>query len=511
MQAKMKTELYEYFDPVFDGNYEVAIDTEYNLPDYCSDIQRVLKCRAIPEISSYIVSENTIICDGICDIRVMYLDGMGDCVRCCDFTKEFSASIKIKTSEEKAVACIKAAVEHMTCRAVSARRIDLHMAICLNVYAVVQKKEQITSEVDDKCIERKSENVRVSQAINAVCHQFFIEDYLPLKNGKPPIDNIIRRDVSCKVSEFRAMSDRLSVSGTADISFLYTSVTDGIATEKMNASLDFTQIIECSGMDEDCISDIKIVAGETSVQPKEDNVGEYTGVNVFVKMFLVLFVYKEKEISMIGDAYSVGAPVEFSYSQNTFMQVHNIFSEVLKKKCAITVNDEEIQKIVDIWCEQNDVTSFCDKGKLNYRVKYNICMLYLNIDNKILYTEKIFDFNFMTELDNSIVKKSDTTSKTDIWEYRITDKNTVEVSVESMVTSLLYSKSSMKYLTSAIIDEDTQNAAKNSKFKVYYAEKNENLWDIAKNHKAHLSDLQAQNDLFEDVVSEPGPIIICNR
>ena len=37
MQAKIKTEPYEYFDPVFDGSYEVPIDTEYNLPDYCAD------------------------------------------------------------------------------------------------------------------------------------------------------------------------------------------------------------------------------------------------------------------------------------------------------------------------------------------------------------------------------------------------------------------------------------------------------------------------------------------
>ena len=30
---------------------------------------------------------------------------------CCDFTKEFSASIKVKAAEEKAVAWIRASVE----------------------------------------------------------------------------------------------------------------------------------------------------------------------------------------------------------------------------------------------------------------------------------------------------------------------------------------------------------------------------------------------------------------
>ena len=103
MQAKRKTQPYDYFDPVFDGSYEVSIDTEYNLPDYCPDIQKVLKCRVVPELSSYGVSEDTLRCEGVCDIRGLYLDAKGETLRCCDFTKEFSAAIKVKSAQEKAV------------------------------------------------------------------------------------------------------------------------------------------------------------------------------------------------------------------------------------------------------------------------------------------------------------------------------------------------------------------------------------------------------------------------
>ena len=43
MQAQIKTAPYEYFDPVFDGQYEAPVDIEYNLPDYCPDIHKILK------------------------------------------------------------------------------------------------------------------------------------------------------------------------------------------------------------------------------------------------------------------------------------------------------------------------------------------------------------------------------------------------------------------------------------------------------------------------------------
>lgn len=510
MQAQIKTAPYEYFDPIFDGRYETPLDTEYNLPDYCTDIQKILKCRAVPEISSYIIAGDTLTCDGVCDIRVLYLDGRGDSVRCCEFTKDFSASIKLKASEEKAVACIEASVAHLTCRAVSARRIDLHAAVSLHVLAVVQKKELITCSLDDETIEKRGETFAAHQAVNAVCHQFTIEDTLPVKNGKPPIETILYRDVSCRVIESRLSDERLTVNGSADISFLYASAVDN-STEKLSSSVDFSQVIECAGADEDCICDLRITAGESSIQPREDDVGEYTGVSVMVKVFIMAFLYKPCEVEIINDAYSVKAPLELRYAQNAFTQIHGTSSEVLKKKCSLDVTDDEIQKVLDIWCEQDTVQAVCEKSKLSYRVKYNICMLYMNSQGRILYIEKQFDHSFTAEMENQLAKKADTTWRTDLWEYRIADKSTVEVSVETTVKSMLLSMNSVKYLTSAGVDESAPGFDVRPRFLIYYASGGEKLWDIAKNHRALLSDIRAQNELFDDTVPESRPIIICNR
>lgn len=510
MQAQIKTAPYEYFDPIFDGCYETPLDTEYNLPDYCTDIQKILKCRAVPEVSSYMIAGDTLTCDGVCDIRVLYLDSKGDTVRCCEFTKDFTASIKLKTSEEKAVACVEASIAHLTCRAVSARRIDLHAAVSLHVLAVVQKKELITCSLDDETIEKRGDSFAAHQAVNAVCHQFTIEDALPVKNGKPPIESILHRTVSCRVIESRLSEERLTVNGSADISFLYTSAVDN-STEKLSASVDFSQVIECAGADEECVCDLRIIAGESSIQPREDDVGEYTGVSVMVKVFIMAFLYKSCEVEIINDAYSVKAPLELRYAQNAFTQIHGTSSEVLKKKCSLSVTEDEIQKVLDIWCEQDTVQTTCEKAKLSYRVKYNICMLYVNAQGRILYIEKQFDHSFTTELENQLAKKADTTWRTDLWEYRIVDKSTVEISVETTVNSMLLSMNSVKYLTSAGVDESAPKFDVHPRFLIYYASGGESLWDIAKSHRALLSDVRTQNELFDDIVPEARPIIICNR
>ena len=501
MQAKRKTKPYDYFDPVFDGSYEVPIDTEYNLPDYCADIQKVLKCRVVPEISSYGISEDTLRCEGVCDIRVLYLDSKGDSLKCCEFTKEFSASIKMKNPEGPAVAWVRAAVEHLTCRAVNARRIDLHLAVSLKVLAVVQRQEQITCGLEGDGIEKLGEHRRASQAVNAVSHQFSIEDRLPLKNGKPPMESILRKEVACRATDYKLAQGQLSVSGRADMSFLYLSSVDG-TLEKM---------VECEGAGEDCLCDLRVMAGQSSIQPREDDVGEYTSVDVSVKVFLTAFLYQPCEVEMIDDAYSVKGPLELRYAQSSLLDAQEVYSEVLKKKCSLTVTEEEIQKVVDLWCEQESVQSTCEEGKLTYRVRYTICLLYRSASGRILYVEKSFEHSFTTEMEGSKAKRSDTISLTDLWEYRIADKNTVEASVETWVSSLLYSREPVKYLASAGMDDESKSYPHEPQLLVYYASAGEKLWDIAKSHRALLSDLREQNELYDDTLPDSRPLIICNR
>ena len=116
--------------------------------------------------------------------------------------------------------------------------------------------------------------------------------------------------------------------------------------------------------------------------------------------------------------------------------------------------------------------------------------------------EKSFEGTFATELEGTFAQRSDSVSLTGLWEYRIADKNTVEASVETWVSSLLYSRESVSYLSSAGMGENAQPYPHQPQLLVYYASPGERLWDIAKSHRALLSDLQEQNDLYEDTLPD---------
>ena len=201
----------------------------------------------------------------------------------------------------------------------------------------------------------------------------------------------------------------------------------------MAASVEFSQVIECAGASEDCLCDLRVVAGESSLQPREDDVGEYTSVDVSLKVFLTAFLYQPCEVQLVSDAFSTQAPMDLRFAQSSLLAVQEVYSEVLKKKCTLTATEEEIQKVVDLWCEQEGVQSTCGEGKLSYRVRYTLCLLYRGTSGRLLYLEKSFEGTFATELEGAFAQRSDSVSLTGLWEYRIADKNTVEASVEEQV------------------------------------------------------------------------------
>ena len=83
--------------------------------------------------------------------------------------------------------------------------------------------------------------------------------------------------------------------------------------------------------------------------------------------------------------------------------------------------------------------------------------------------------------------------------------------MEVTASSLLLSLNNVKYLTSAGVDENGESFTVKPRILVYYASQGEKLWDIAKSHHALLGDIRSQNELFDDIVPEARPIIICNR
>ena len=282
MRMETNTERYEGFEQIFDGVQECPVDTEYTLPDYCADIQKILKCIVTPEVTSVSAAGDSLTIDGCASMHVLYLDAKGGCVRGFDTKKEFTCSVRLRAQAENVTAEAEPFVQHMTCRAMNARRVDLHITLGLSVRAYAVRQLEIADCISDDRVETKCEEYDVTRAVGCVMHAFILEQNAELPNGKSPIETVLRCSVRYQIDTVQPQAGGAVVTGKACVEILYRTFSDTAMPERFSCILPFTQTVECAGAGEDCTVQISVLGGECTVQPREDSVGEYTVLNLYL-------------------------------------------------------------------------------------------------------------------------------------------------------------------------------------------------------------------------------------
>ena len=86
---------------VLDTVAEQLADVDLTLPDYCPDIEKILKCTLIPKIQTRTLSGGQLQIDGSCVVNVLYVDSIKKSIRCCEQSVNFSQSFSVKESPDR--------------------------------------------------------------------------------------------------------------------------------------------------------------------------------------------------------------------------------------------------------------------------------------------------------------------------------------------------------------------------------------------------------------------------
>lgn len=92
---------------VLDTVAEQLADVDLTLPDYCPDIEKILKCTLTPKIQSRTLSGGQLQIDGFCTVNVMYVESIKKSVRCCKQSVNFSQNFSVKDAPDNPVIITK--------------------------------------------------------------------------------------------------------------------------------------------------------------------------------------------------------------------------------------------------------------------------------------------------------------------------------------------------------------------------------------------------------------------
>ena len=493
MAAKLISDEYKYYDIIYNDTAECGVDIEYYLPDYCPDIQKVLKCCVSPNIENSSAVGDRITVSGNIGITVMYCDEKAASIRSCEFSKDFTCTVKLPVSAVSAVAELTSHCGHIVCRAVNARKLDVHIPLMIdcNVFSAVSESYTKDVEGAEKLV--LSESVSKSRVFTN--REISINNDFELPESAPPIESVFRKDVTIKKVTYTLEDDAIAVNGEVDFTVCYRSYAEDSVLEKMKYNISFSELVPCEGIaaESDLICNVNVVPTGFSLQLREDSIGEYTRLALYLKANIIASVYKNTDITYIKDAFTTDCIGKEKYAKVNIKSYEPIelYNEITR-----TLPLENCERIFDIWCSDFTVAAFTEPGKLNYRGSFLVNVVYMGKDKRLSSAVKSYDFTVVSELSDAYQRRAAVTGVVEMADFRLLSENEVEFKAKLNIKSFVSVKKVFEQLTEEeYVGELPEYSC--GKLVVCY-DNNQSLWQLGKNHRISIDSIKSVNDICDD-------------
>lgn len=505
-QKCLKTSVY-FNDTVFNDSLEQAIDVDFSLPDFCPDISKIFKCQAEPRIASKSINGRTITIEGVVQITLIYCDKNG---KLCSYEYQypFSKSCEMQQECQNANICCKARKEYINCRAVTGRKVDIHGAISISVKVFKRKCCDIVSDFDDEAVELKRGIANATVPMGYAEKYLLIEDEIRIGQSQPPVCNILRYEANTCVKETKVINDKAVVKGEMSVSIIYCA--ENIAQPQcVKSIIPFSQIVDVEGITDTCKCDTKSSVCSLEIKPRVSSTGEAKSFSINAKVLLSCEGYCSNEVAVILDAYSRKYKAEIKKNNINFERItHNICENFNCKKSIELEND--IVSVVDIWSNVQSANCKFEEDHMAIYGTLMVGMIVCDENDTSVFYEKPIDFEFKCPLKLELgVPHCEPKLEIISCSYTITSSNCIEVRVEIATNTAVYERKNIGLISDMMLDENAPlERNRREALKIYFAEENDNVWDIARDNNASVDEIMQINGLSEDTFKSRKMILI---
>lgn len=490
-----------------DSVAEQAVDLDLTLPDYCPDIEKILKCSLTPQIFSRNLTGGQLVIEGASTVQILYVDAVKKNIRCCEQTIPFSSAFSLKETPANYAVLSDTKPEYLNCRALSPRKLVLHGAFSLYAKVISRAFEKVYLPDGDDSLEAKCEKLSCCELSSLCQEQFSVSEDISAAN-KPPIEAVLSKKVTASITEIRVIPSKILINGEVNLKLLYLSDLEAGEPVQLDYMLPFNRIIDCETATEDTEISLLLQVLSFDVRLKSDMLSENPVITLDVKLSAFASGFERREVELITDAYSTGCFTELEYAQPSLMLNHSAVKETLMQKSTLDLGTSGITKIIDLFCENCTVTPVVGNEGVTAAGKATVCVLAYDRENNPVYIERMLEFErqFACESPfNGVINPSACVKSVS---YRLSNDFSIEVRCEITVSMELTGCKNLSCVSRVSSPDDRAVTPSPFALTLYYAQKGEKLWDIAKRYNTRLKLLTEENSIDTEVLENPAMLLI---
>ncbi len=503
MDITLKKENYKILKTVKDNSIEECVEADFSLPEYMPEILRIIKSTAQPKINSCKAVGERVTVDGECELRMIYTAEDG-CIYSFTQTRPFTRHCENNVFNDATDINCEVSVSYVNCRATSTKRAEIKAGIIIKINAFLEESEEIIS-IEDACIEKKCVPVRAMSLGCKKTRSFSMSDTVSLST---PCAFIVTSRASAVCTEIKKISNKIMVKGDAVVEICYVNANDKSCTERIRHTLPINQILEFDGMEESFTGNVSfnVTAVDVMLKNEQDGVGGSFDIGISIDASALM--WEEKELVVINDAYAVGSCIDLKKQSMVFFTPLDEIRDTYIFREDFQVSGEGISKVMGSTCELTNVTAKKENEVLMVSANLSLSVLIKDASGSISNINKILDVKYERKADYEDVDIF-CLPKLNVFSLDCAEKgnNGIDVRAEINVSASVFGKFYIDGVTD-ITESENQPVRNSNAITVYFPEKSESLWSIARRYNTTVNAIAEENGLEGDTTENLKVIFI---
>lgn len=486
---------------------QTMVESDIIVPDIKPDIKRVPDVSGYAYITERNIQSDKILLQGTVRFTVLYVpDGnVKGKIKSISAAREFTHTIDCRglTPDMQ----LNAEVTSLSFDSTLINSRKLSVRCILGISSTVSNPAilPISTDAEEEAdLALKKESLRlISETVPTQC-RLVLRGQTELPAGKPAVNEILKTTASAYSVELCITDDRAIAKGNVKINMLYSAETENEDPEFMEFLIPFTENLDLNGLNEGMQCEIDYSLNDMYFEIREDADGEPRIIGTEIVLCASVKGSEAFDIEAITDAYSLYGDPDITYKTYNPEQLLDCST------AEVTLKDEAktpqlmpaIKKIYEINSDASiDRISIENENVTVYGTIYTN-ILYLSDDIDM----PISKFSHNTEFSHSFVvlgadnnTACDAKAFVESVSYTLNGENNPELRFVIGLNVKSISTDEITLIDEINIGKD-ENQLPPAYIAVYFVQKGDTLWDIAKHYRTTVENIKYLNHLEGDTI-----------
>ena len=506
MDAKITKQAVRVCTRVTAQSAEQPVDAVFTLPDACSDLKRLLRCRVRPCVTAKQIRGDRLSVEGETAISLCYVDRDGG-LRGCEQVEPFSREFELPRTVPEGRAEVTVRATGLNYKAVSERRVDAHFTLALTARVTACEPTEIVTDIDDPAVQQQRGSHPCAAMVGSDEKVLLVSDEMSLPDDADSIRSILRAEPRVTVSDVRTVGGKAVVKGDLLIKLLYVGEESG---EPASAAerFPFSQVFEIAGLTENCTCTVDAAVIGCETRPHTDMSGMLRKVLMGARLAIGVTAYCPGEVPYLTDAYSTEREMTLTRAPLALERVAYTLNEPVTVVRKLDLPVTSIDRILDVWNDAEVTSVACTDAAVTLKGTLQVFLLTLDPAGEPMAFERTVDFTVERELPQPVENAECRGQVTPLAVSYVLGRGELEIQSELQVRLEVVEHASCEVIAAVEQGDKLSSRFSASDVVVCRAPAGETFWEIAKRYHTSPEVLIQLNGLTGDALDADRTLVI---